>query len=235
MRWLLILCLGLLLAAGCDEDAKRTLAPPTGPDYLANDSPDNLMANLVMAWEAMDAEGCAALLYDGVALATDSLAYAPYTFYFDRGINPDLPTLWLRPQEVACLDALLGGGAGVTAWGDTLPGVKSIRFDLDANNVWATVTGGEVDGDPCPEDALWRIYNTEFLFTLKSTVGGTDISAWAGSDRLIMHCIPVQVGVETEWRLWKWREVMVLARAVPDPPERTEDVTLGLIKALYGE
>jgi hypothetical protein len=221
------------LALGCDEDAKRTLTPPTTPDYLANDSPDNLMANLVMAWEAMDAEGYAALLYDGALLGTDGQAYAPYTFYFDASLNPDLPTLWLRPREVACLDALLGGEAGATPEGDPLPGVKSVDIQLDANGAWTTVTGGEVEDDPCPEDVRWRSYNTQFLFTLETVIEDSWVNAWNVEDLLIIHCIPVQVGAETEWRLWKWRDVVDLARAVPDPPERTEESSLGQIKVLY--
>ncbi len=105
---------GLLLAAGCGEDAEAHAHPPTTPDYLANDSPDNVVANLVMAWEAMDAEGYAALLYDGLELATDGQAYAPYKFYFaDEPYGYPLPDTLSYAEELACTGALLGGEPGI--------------------------------------------------------------------------------------------------------------------------
>jgi hypothetical protein len=230
-RLLTALALGLLLLGACDDETKRTLTPPTTPDYLANDSPDNLVANLVMAWEAMDAEGYAALLYDGALLATDSLAYAPFKFYFDRSLDPTLPEVDVYDRELVRIGNMLGGLPGMDGQGNPVPGLKSVNLDLAANGSWTSVTSGEVDGDPCPEDALWRSYSTYILFTLKSSYGG-DTNGWLVQDRLIAHCIPVQVGGGVEWRLWKWRDV-IDGFVVSGRPALVESSSLSGIKALY--
>jgi hypothetical protein len=234
MRWLLILCLGLLLAAGCGEDAKRTLTPPTIPDYLANDSPDNLIANLVMALEAMDSLGYAALLYDGVELATDGQAYAAYKFYYDRTLDPHLPELDLYDRDLERMGAMLGGAPGEDGDGNPVPGVRGFDLLLAVPTPnWAAPIGPDVDDDAYPVGTVWRIYDTSILITLKSNYG-TDTNGWSISDRLLAHCIPVQVGGETEYRLWKWREI-VGAKMVAPSPEGTEDTTLGMIKVFYGD
>ena len=211
--------LALLLLAGCSDDEDRTLNPPAGPDYLANDSPDNLVANVVLAWAAEDAAGYAALLYDGVAEADDGEVYAPFTFYYDRSLDPDLPELDLYERELQRTAAMLGGEPG-----NGVPGIKDVSLDLTANDLWQTVVGGTVEGDPCPENTQWRSFETDMVLTLESTIGGSDVYIWLVRDRLIFHCVPVAVGDAIEWRLWKWRDVLTL---------RTEDASFSQIKALY--
>lgn len=209
----------LIALVGCGDDGERSLNPPAGPDYLANDSPDNLVANVVLAWEAEDAAGYAALLYDGVALADDGTAYAPFKFYYDRGMDPDLPEIDLYERELQRTAAMLGGEPG-----NGVPGIKNVSLDLTPNGVWQTVAGGVVADDPCPENTQWRSFETDMMFTLKSTIGGSDVYIWLVADRLIFHCVPILVDGEVEWRLWKWRDVLTL---------RTEDVSFSQIKALY--
>lgn len=231
----------LIALAGCSDDGERGLNPPAGPDYLANDSPDNLVANVVLAWEARDAAGYAALLYDGVALADDGIAYAPYKFYFDQSLDPLLPDLYLYAQEIACLETMLGGEPG-----DGVPGIKAVAADLTPYSAWQTVVGGAVEGDPCPENAQWRVYATAMLFTLKTNIDDSDINQWLVEDRLIFHCVPVAVGEAIEWRLWKWRDVIELRAAESSlsdvkaryggegrEPGHTESTSLGSIKSLY--
>jgi len=222
----------LVFALGCGEDSERRLTQPATPDYLANDSPDNLMANLIIAMEAEDAEGYAALLYDGVELATDGLTYAPYKFYFDRSLNPDLPELLSYAEELACMGALLGGEPGIDHNSNPVPGMKSLAVGFLAIGVWATPIAATVEGDTYPEDALWRAYATTMLITLKSTYLYSTI-AFSVQDRLIAHCIPVQVGGETEWRLWKWRDILALGRAINAVPSQTEESSWGQVKSLY--
>lgn len=213
------LALALLIAIGCSDDEAPKLTPPTGPDYQPNDSPDNLVANVVLAWEAMDAEGYAALLYDGVAQADDGEVYAPFTFYYDRSLDPTLPELDLYERELIRTAAMLGGLPG-----DGVPGIKNVWLDLTPYGVWQTVVGGVVDDDPCPENTQWRAYETDMLLALKTNIGGSDINQWLVQDRLIFHVLPVLVEGEVEWRLWKWRDVVTL---------RTEDASFSQIKALY--
>jgi hypothetical protein len=230
---ILAVCCLLALAIACDEDSERTPTQPATPDYLANDSPGNLVANLVMAMEAEDAEGYAALLYDGALLATDGLTYAPYKFYFSDELEGfPLPDTLSHAEELACMGALLGGEPGVDFDDNPVPGMKSLAVGFLANGVWATPIAATVEGDTYPEDVLWRSYETTMLITLKSTYLYNTV-AFSVQDRLIVHCIPVQVGAETEWRLWKWRDVIDLGRAVPDPQERTESSTWGIVKWLY--
>lgn len=223
----------LLVALACDEDADRRLNPPGGPDYLANDSPDNLMANVVLALGARDAEGYAALLYDGLLPATDGLLYAPFKYYFpDDFYGFPLPDSLSLAEELDCVGRLMAGEPGVDFQGDPVPGVREIDVEFIASGVWAVVPGAEAEGDSCPEDALWRAYSSVMLVILDGTYGA-NTTAFSINDQFLVHCIPVQVGGETAWRLWKWREVEP-DRAVPDPPEsRTEDALWGLIKLLY--
>ena len=90
-----------LLAVGCSEDAKHTLTPPDGPDYLANDSEDNLAHNFELAIEALDIDGYEALLYDGEPLASDGLAHGEYRFIFaDVSGGPTLPDYLDRAAEL---------------------------------------------------------------------------------------------------------------------------------------
>ncbi len=218
------------LALGCDED-KRSLNPPEGPDYLANDSPGNVIANLVIAMEAMDAEGYAALLYDGIEPATDGLTYAPYKFYFDRSLDPTLPDTLSRAEELACMEPLLGGEPG-NHEGDPVPGVRSLAVQLTGFGAWMELVGGEAAGDSCPESVQQRGFFHASLITLKA-MADWGINAFYVQHQATFCCIPVQVGGDIEWRLWKWWDVYYLGRTVPDPPERTEDATWGQVKWLY--
>ncbi|MBM4117408.1 hypothetical protein FJ251_06625 [bacterium] len=213
--WLLA---ALLLAVACDGDSERRLTPPPA-DYLPNDSPDNLVLNVVKAWETMDAAGYAALLYDGVLEADDGEVYAPFKFYYDRSLDPSLPEIDLYDRELVRTAAMLGGEPG-----DGVPGIEDVEMTLMANGLWQTVAGGVVDDDPCPENAQWRSFETDMTLTLESTIGGSDIYIWLVEDRLIFHCLPILVDGETEWRLWKWRDILTL---------RTEDASFSQIRALY--
>jgi len=205
---------------------KAFFAPPP-PAYLPNDSPDHLMANLVLAWEALDPLGYAALLYDGSEAATDGEHYLPFRFYFDQTDFPYLPVSWPCADELACMETLLGEepGAGI-------PGLRAVNLDLLGSGAWQAVVGGQVEGDPCPEAALWRVFSTDLLFMLKAPYGG-GIGGFHIQDQLIVHCLPVQAGGGTEWRLWKWRDVHA-DKAGPSWPALSEEPCLGSIKALYG-
>ena len=237
--WLAVLLVIALI--GCGDDSERSLNPPAGPDYQPNDSPENLVANVVLAWAAEDAAGYAALLYDGVEVVEGGGVCAPFEFVFDRSLDTNLPESYAYAEELACTEALLGGEPG-----NGVPGVKSVSMDVTPYGAWQAVVGGDVDGDPCPENTQWRSYGTDMLFTLKANVGGSDINQWLVADRLIFHCVPVPVGDAIEWRLWKWRDVIDLRSASSTlgavkslygaeggEPGRTEDTSLSQIKALY--
>ncbi len=208
------------------SEVKAYFAPPA-PAYLSNDSPDHLMANLLLAWEALDPVGYAALLYDGSEAATDGEHYLPFSFYFDQAADPSLPVSWPCQDEQTCTETLLGEEPG-----EGLAGLRALAADFMGSGDWQAVTGGQVGEDPCPEDALWRAYDTNILMTLKATIAGGP-SAFLVQDRAIVHCFPVQVGAGTEWRLWKWRDVAT-TRRVPASWRRVEDTTIGEIKVLYG-
>lgn len=225
MRWLPMACLGLLLAAGCGEDAKRILTPL--PEYVAYDSPDNLVANLAVAWERLDlTEYRDSILYLGVELATDGEFYQHFMFYYDRSWDPDLPEYDTLDREIQRVAVIMSGLPGQDSQGNVIPGIKSISVTLTPNGVWADpIDPDEVDGDPYPPGTQWRSYDADILVTLKANIGDTDISQWRVLTTFIFHCIPVQAEGGTRWKLWKWREVN---------GRESASSSWGGIKALYG-
>jgi hypothetical protein len=208
------------------SEVKAYFAPPA-PAYLLNDSPDHLMANLVLAWEALDPDGYAALLYDGGEAATDGEHYLPFRFYFDQTDFPYLPVSWPCADELACMETLLGEEPGAE-----IAGMDVIGLDLAGVGDWQAVAGGEAEGDPCPEAALWRAYETNVLFEPKAPFHD-EIDAFSIQDQLIAYCLPVQAGGGTEWRLWKWRDVHAY-KAGSSWPALSEEPCLGSLKVLYG-
>lgn len=206
------------------SEVKASFAPAS-PAYLPNDSPEHLVANLVLAWEALDPLGYAALLYDGGTPATDGELYAPFSFGFDQSVDATLPDHWTLPAELACQETLLGEepGAGVT-------GAENLAIELVPSGDWQAVAGGEVEGDPCPAEALWQAFDLDLLLVLKAPFA-EDILGFTAQDEALLYCLPVQVGGGSEWRLWKWREVADgrPSAARPGPVKRT----LGQIKVLY--
>ncbi len=225
MRWLTLLFLGLLLAAGCDDDARLIVDPPASP-YVAYDSPDHLVANLALAWERLDlAEYRDSILYDGVELATDGNAYEPFTFYYDRSLDPDLPEYDSYEREIVRAVGMMSGLPGQDSDGNVIPGIKSISITLTPIGPWADpLNPDEIDGDPYPAGTTWRSYDADIEVTLKANIGGTDINGWLVETTFIFHCIPVQAEGGTRWKLWKWREVN--GRGV-------DSASWGSIKALY--
>ena len=130
MRWVLLCCVGLLVAVGCGKDSPANVDQGP-PEYLPNTSPENLIANLEMAWEAMDASGYADLLYGGEQPATDGAFYAPFKFHFVEGGGLDLPAFWVKSGDTLCATRMMGGLAG-----DGLPGIKSVAIQLSPIGDW---------------------------------------------------------------------------------------------------
>ncbi|MBM4117407.1 hypothetical protein FJ251_06620 [bacterium] len=218
LRWAALgLALGLLL--GCDEGGERFHLAPPSPEYLPNDSPDHLLANLVLAWESRDAAAYAALLYDGALPATDGLAYAPFRFHFDRSLNPSLPASWSYEEERAGVEALLSGRKGR----DGLMGLCSLRLGVLGDGAGWTAADALVEGDPCPASARRRLYGLSLSATLEPEPGFGSPTYFA-EDFGEFYCIPILVGGAQEWRLWKWREQ--IQRGVIE-------TTLGALKVLY--
>ncbi len=91
---------------------------------------------------------------------------------------------------------------------------------------------GDVESDPCPEDILRRSHHSTVLITL-TEMTEYGINAFYVQDLATLHCIPVQVGAETEYRLWKWTDVVSLGRAEPARGSRTEETSLGQVKSLF--
>ncbi len=210
MRWVLLCCLGLVLVAGCGEDNPANVDQGP-PDYLPNTSPANLIANLEIAWEAMDAAGYVALLYGGEQTATDGAFYAPCKFHCVEGGGLDLPAFWVESREAACAERLLGGLPG-----DEFPGVKSLSLDLSPIGTWDAMGGDEIAGDAFPPTAQWCLHTAGMLVTLKSGIGGGDTDQIAVNGRFLFQCLPVEVEGVTEWRLWKWwDETNRSERAIP--------------------
>ncbi len=201
-------------------------------EYLPYDSPDNLVENLVRAWENLDIDEYRDhILYDGLLPATDGATYEPFYFYYD----PDgeqggqtFPDLDLYGTEVQILGKLFSGQMGQDHLGNPIPGVDMLRWSVSGESAWDGPPGDTVEDHPYPEGTLRSFYGTDLLFNLKTTIGDSNIDAWWVDDRMLLHVIPVEVGGATEYRLWKWRDLIISHRS-------TEDVSLSAIKMLYRE
>lgn len=212
--------LALILCAGCGNSEGRSPLTPPSPQYLPNDSPDNVVANLVLAWENEDAATYATLLYDGDLPAADGLNYAPFRFHFDRSLNPALPASWAYTEEVAGVEALLSGRTGR----EGLLGVRSVQMGvLGDGGGWASVTDAFVEGDASPPLLLRRLYGVSLWATLYPELH-FGAPTYFAEDFADFYCLPVAVAGATEWRLWKWREQ--IQRGVIA-------TTLGELKLLY--
>lgn len=236
MRRLLMTCLGLLLATGCGEDAERIVDPPAPPVYVANTSPDSLLANLVTAWGAMDAQAYAALLYDGLDLAQRDEDFPPFRFYFGQMEHQTLPTVWGYAEEIACAEHLLGGLQGEIDEELALPGVKSIAVLLMPLTAWEPETDPGPYGDPYPAGTQRLSARLQMLFDLEEAIagGGYSILHLLAEEQAVLHCVPIVANERIEYRFWKWTELGAgLKAAVPDTPGDTWMVSLGSIKAWH--
>ena len=207
------------------SEVRGYFAPPP-PDYLPNDSPQQLVENLALAMQGLDPEGYAALLYDGSALATDGERYAPFSFSFDQSVDASLPAAWSLPAELACQETLLGEEPG-----EGVSGVASLAIALTASDDWQAVAGGDVEGDPCPAETLWQRVDLDLALVLKAPVEDA-VFGFTAQDAALLYCLPVQVAGGSEWRLWQWREVADGKRSAASPGLVKR--SLGQIKALYG-
>ncbi len=222
----------LLLLAG---SAGCLFNPPTGDGTTPQESyepyydpdpivaMDNLVTNFRIAWERMDiAEYRDNILYDGIDLAPDGEAYAPFTFYFDQaGAEPGqtFPDSEDYFREVERATNMFSGQPGENPVdGSEVPGIQSIALDLTADGIWADPADPDhVEGDAYPEGTKVRFYHTNMNITLQSNIGDSNINAWLVQDRLRFHLIPVQVEDEdnpgtflTVYKLWKWRDIIGL-------------------------
>jgi hypothetical protein len=215
----------LLAAANCGKDS-------TGPDgsdpavlYHASTHPDSVVANFVLAWEARDLAGYRdQILYDGTLEAPDGEVYQAFKFYFagDSG-DPELPDTLCCDEELAVVGKMFAGQPGMSG----TPGIKVISMTLEpfAANWQPPGDQDHVEDDPYPPGTLQRYYSTDILIELKSEIPGTDINAFVITDRLWFHVIPVQVGNQVEYRVWKWRDIL--------SNWRTQDACMSQVKVLY--
>jgi hypothetical protein len=220
-RTIAALSLALLipLSGGCLFSPPEKPSEPGGPvDYFPYDSPDNLIKNFVLAWEAMDAaEYRDHILYNSDnENATDGEPYATFVFYYAAGNDiwgEPLPDYQTYEEEVANVQRMFSGNPGVGPQGQEVPGIESIDLTLIKNQTWSPPTDpDDVEGDPYPEGTQRVIYESNMLITLKGTIPDTDITGFTVDDLLEFHVIPVTANEGTaeerqEWRLWKWRDL----------------------------
>ena len=188
----------ILFLTGCSY--KTLLAPEDEPpfQYLPYATPDEMAANFVSVWENRDIDEYGEnLLYDGVEQASDGLVYESFRFYFLPG---ELES-WGLEEEISHTEALFSGRP---ARDGKTPGVKRIDLKLHPRGDWLAVVG-EMRGHDCPEGTLRRLFRTEMVLTLKSE--GQAAFAFTVDDLVELVAIPVIVGDECRYRLWKWIDV----------------------------
>ncbi len=228
-KLLVILCLlPLLLSAGCilDDSDGPSETPPV-LQYLAYTDPDNLVENFIRAWENRDiAEYRDHILYDGEQLATDGVAYEPFHFYFGQDPGQTYPPFLTYDSEKETVGNMFAGLKGQDHYGNEIPGIRSIALALNAENAWDPPSSDMVEGHDYPEGTQSRFYSFNMLITLESNIGNSNINAWEVQDRLLFHVVPVETAGGTEYRLWKWRDIILQLRA-------TDSTSLSLIKQLY--
>ncbi len=204
MRWVRLFCLSLLLLAGCGEDAKHSLTP-TPPGYWANSGPDSVVANVALAWTAMDAAGYTSLLDAG------------FDFYFFRD-DPTFTYLWGHEEEIDCAERLLSGQPGAEIGDIAMPGIASIAMTLSPEGDWEAVTPEDLEGHSVPDGTLRRSYALEMLVRLREPIEGTAINGLHVAAIALLYCRPLDAGDPQEWRLWRWEDFTGMTPS-PEPAE----------------
>lgn len=232
MRWVIVsLVLVSLLCTGCLEGKKNGITDP-GVEYLSADTPDNVVANFILAMEARDLAALRdEIFYDGILESDDRAAYAPFEFYFDpNGAGPGqiLPESIDFECMVITMTNFLSGQPGTNPVDFTeVPGVQSIEMEFAADGAWSDPGDPDhVEGDPYPEGTRERYYQTEIRITLQSNIGDSNINAWLVRDRMRVHVLPVQTAGGTEYRIWKMRDIISGLRS-------SEESSWGSILAIY--
>jgi len=173
------------------------------PNYYPYDSPDNLIANFTEAWNHMAfAEYRDNILYDGVELATDGMAYEAFKFYF---IIPDdvYGPFWEHEAEIEHTEGLFSGDDAL----DGSPGVKVIQLRFTPLTFWNIPDNPfEVAGDGYPEGTLHHRYATDLSIELKG-VNHDGFSGYEVDDHVEFYAIPVGDPEHPEYRLWKWFDI----------------------------
>lgn len=222
---LLLLVLALPFATGClfntpPDDPQPEPLLPYKPYYDPDPetAQNNLVDNFIAAWNNRDfPEYRDSILYNGIDPATDGLAYEPFIFYYMQADGEDpVPVYNTLEEELAKVNRMFKGQQGQDQQGNPVPGIREIDLELIATGSWANPTNpDEVDGDPYPVGTKWRYFSTIMLILLNGTYG-TSTTGWNVNDGLIFYLIPIQEEnttapgtYHTEYRLWKWRDVIV--------------------------
>jgi len=196
--------LGLLLLTACSDSTTE----PDGPEYLDYSTPDNLVANLGMAWERMDVDVYAdSILYDGSELATDGEAYSAFTFLdYDDGLG----WFWAFDDEIEMVSRVFSGGP---AQDFDIPGIEAIELLLEPLTPWLAP-----DPEEEPEGLVVRRYATDFEATLTGVIPGTEITTLRINTEVDLYAIPVIAGPVVSYRIWKWEEFTPRTNLVSEDP-----------------
>jgi hypothetical protein len=210
----LVIPVALLALSGC------LFSPPEKPpvenqpvEYNDYTTPDNLVANFVLAWVNRDiVEYRDKILFNDQKATDGGTEYAPFTFYYIDGEDPfgnELPDLQRYEDEVTNTGNLFSGNDGKQG----TPGVRSIDLSLTKNQTWTAPTNPiHVENDPYPQGTLRAYFSTDMLVSLKSNMPGSDTNGFLVQENLEFHVIPIIVGEgtddeHTEYRLWKWHDL----------------------------
>ena len=198
----LLFCLSLL---NCQQSRPVLYEDTEGKGYRDYDSPDNLIMNFTDAWCRLDIQEYRdQVLYSGAKVSTDALSYEPFKFYF---IEPDdnYGLAWAYDEEVEHTAALF---SGLPSRSGSLPGVEHIDLQFFSLGEWMSPENPyDVQGDRYPLGTLYRNYATDMQITLKRQRADTGAITMSVRDTVRFYVIPVAIGGDVEYRIWKWMDL----------------------------
>lgn len=139
--WPLSVALALLLLVGCSSDGKKKNTEPDPSLYLTQTSVNNILANLIRAYQEKNAEEYAKLFDPSY-----QYTFAPQ----DVGGPSHIPTAWGRVEELTSATRMLGGEVNLDAYmaeDITLSFTIGVPTGTDLDSTWTKVVLSNINLD----------------------------------------------------------------------------------------
>ncbi|MBD3367258.1 MAG: hypothetical protein GF405_03650 [Candidatus Eisenbacteria bacterium] len=198
------LIVGLALAAGCSSSST---GPGEDDDYPSRGTPEGVLAKLVMAYEAEDADAFVDCLSES------------FVFFLNEDEcigNPDLPNSWDRATEEQIHRAMFGDAAGV----------DSVDLSLTTFG-----TPGEIPGPEPGDPSGWQ-YDEDVELLVHVSGGTTAVYTTTVGARFSLQVDPVALVAtgDTLWEIRQWEDVDPFM-----PPAGRLSISWGSLKNIFRE